>query len=162
MDAADAVAHAEVVRLLFANAPVPRRILIKVPHLRLPSLPWNTLAMPLLDRNNTTLRSVVLPLGMPHIPLSCFQTCRALTAVHIPGSVVIIRQYAFSQCVSLTAVTMDPGVIQISHMAFHGCVNLVSVAFPQTVAKIATFAFDGCGALDLATRDGICARMWSN
>lgn len=76
-----------------------------------------------------------------------FKDCDTLKKVVIPGSVKHIPEFSFSSCISLSELVIGNGVIQISRNAFAGCTSLTRVIIPESVTTIKTWAFGNCISL---------------
>ncbi|MDE6017608.1 MAG: leucine-rich repeat domain-containing protein [Muribaculaceae bacterium] len=76
-----------------------------------------------------------------------FDSCRSLTSVVIPNSVITIDKQAFYKCTTLTSVEIGNSVISIGAFAFASCSNLTSVEIPNSVTSIGVSAFDSCSSL---------------
>ncbi|MCL2329566.1 MAG: leucine-rich repeat protein [Bacteroidetes bacterium] len=61
--------------------------------------------------------AVTIPEGAT-IAYSAFSSCRKITSVSIPNSVVSIPTYAFSYCTNLTSITLPSSVTEINNGAF--------------------------------------------
>ena len=77
-----------------------------------------------------------------------FYECSRLTSVHIPNSIIKIREYAFYKT-ALTKIKIPDSVISIENDAFSGCTSLKSVTISSncSVTSIGGGAFKGCSSL---------------
>ena len=101
------------------------------------------------------------------ITYKAFDSCKLLTSITIPSSVIEIESYAFSNCTGLTSITIPKGVTSIGDNIFHGCTRLISVTLHclyvhfglsglpvqevvvgNEVTKIAEGVFNDCKALN--------------
>ena len=78
-------------------------------------------------KNNTTVRSVIMPDSLTSIGERVFYCCSNLTNISIPDSVTNIGQYAFYQCTGLTQFAVPANLNYIGYCAFSGCSNLQDV-----------------------------------
>lgn len=83
-----------------------------------------------------------LPEGLEEIGESAFAHSRKLTAVEIPGSVVLIDKSAFANCSSLSKVVIEEGALSIGYKAFGTCEKLMEVHIPASVTTIDEYAFE--------------------
>ena len=77
-----------------------------------------------------------------------FYECSRLTSVHIPNSIIKIREYAFYKT-ALTKIKIPDSVTEIESYAFNGCTSLTSVTISGncSVTSIGDSAFGGCSSL---------------
>lgn len=126
-------------------------------------------------KENTQIRSVVIPQGVTRISTQTFYNCSNLTEVTlpeglkeigmycfwgvplkeitIPGTVKKIEQGAFIYC-KFKNVILKEGIETIGPMAFTGCDNLTQVTIPNGVQIICDRAFWGCNNLTQVTIPG--------
>ena len=71
-------------------------------------------------RNNTMLRSIVIPEGVTSIDGSTFEACTSLTSIVIPDSVTYIGRRAFENCTNLTSILLPESITDIGEDAFKG------------------------------------------
>lgn len=83
--------------------------------------------------------------GTRVISSNAFETCKKLTSVSIPGSVVNIGTEAFSGCVKLNKITMKKGTKKIQERAFYNCKKLTSINIPDTVTTMEDEVFYNTG-----------------
>lgn len=76
-----------------------------------------------------------------------FSGCGRLLRLHIPDSVLIIREGAFENCSKLEQVRMSESLITIEDRVFAGCVALKSLRFPATVRELSADVFEGASSL---------------
>ncbi|MFI3322885.1 MAG: leucine-rich repeat protein, partial [Rikenellaceae bacterium] len=109
-------------------------------------------------RNNTILKTVILPAGST-IGGGAFWGCTALETVTISGdnttTIAVTRSTttatgtigdgAFAGCTALTSITCE-GITSIGINAFEGCTALESFT-ANSVTTLANFIFTGCTAL---------------
>ena len=99
--------------------------------------------------------NIVIPSKYKNEPVTsigegAFYSCRSLTSVEIPSSVISIGQYAFYDCNSLTSVTFGANskLTSIGNSAFERCSSLTSVETPSSVTSIGERAFWYCKSLN--------------
>lgn len=78
-------------------------------------------------KNNTTVRSVIMPDSLTSIGEHVFYGCSNLTNISIPNSVTNIGQYAFYGCTGLTQFAVPANLNYIGYYAFSDCSNLQDV-----------------------------------
>jgi len=71
-------------------------------------------------RNNTSLLSVVLPVGLNSIGNMAFFYCQGLTTITLPESITYIGYSAFMWCNQLEIINLNPIPISISSSVFFG------------------------------------------
>ena len=81
------------------------------------------------------------------ISSEAFATCRLLTKIIIPDTVVELRLGAFFQCESLVEINLPNSIINIGSEAFCNCTLLTSITIPDSVTSIDYRAFSGCISL---------------
>ena len=82
--------------------------------------------------------TVKIPLGATQLN-ETFKDNTTLKSVVIPSSVTEIEMYAFSGCTSLTSVTISNGVTSIESLAFDKCKSLESILMPDSKTKFAAY-----------------------
>jgi hypothetical protein len=90
------------------------------------------------------ISSVTIPNSVINIGNSAFGSCWNLTNLTIPNSVTTIGNHAFTQCTSLTTLTIPNSVTAIGLEAFSQCTSLTSVMIPDGVIYIEPWAFWNC------------------
>ena len=95
----------------------------------------------------SNLESVDLPAGITSIGNYAFCGCRSLTEMILPGSIETIGSYVFSGCSSLEAVTLSEGLRDSGSYLFYNCVNLSDVVLPRSLESIGSCMFYGCSSL---------------
>ncbi len=81
-----------------------------------------------------------------------FESCRELTKIILPNSLITIGNYAFYGCGGLTTITIPEGVTSIGYSAFSGCSGLTGkLTIPEGVITIRDGAFSGCSGLTSIT-----------
>ena len=98
-------------------------------------------------RNNSSIKSIVIPKGVTYISGNAFYNCVSLTSVEIPEGITKIEFSTFRNCKSLTSIKIPQGVLSINDNAFNGCSSLRTVEIPNSVKKISVSAFESCTAL---------------
>ena len=111
-------------------------------------------------KNNTTLRSVVIPYSVTEIPEKAFEGCINLETVEINGQCNVVGKSAFAGLTNLTTVKFDhfvdregdaheefAGTITIGHNAFDGCTALATIENSTRITSAYDRAFAGCKSL---------------
>lgn len=95
-----------------------------------------------------------LPEGLTRIGRWAFAGCKNLSAVSIPGTVVVIDDYAFLQCSNLTVLQLNDGIRTIGQCAFEQCAALADLRLPNTLLDLDNHAFYMCESLVYVTIPG--------
>ena len=95
----------------------------------------------------TSVKSVVITMGVTGIGAYDFNGCTALTSITIPDGVTSIGESAFYGCSKLDSITIPQGVTSIGKQAFYNCSSLTSVDISGSVTTISQQAFNKCTAL---------------
>ena len=101
----------------------------------------------------TNLKSIILPNGLMYIKQACFDSCKSLTNISLPDSVISIGS-AFGRCSSLVSITIPESVTIIESGAFYNCSSLTSVTIPESVTSIGQYTFRYCSSLTNITYKG--------
>lgn len=80
-----------------------------------------------------------------------FRDDTVLRTVVIPDTMTVIGDYAFLRCASLASAELPDGVEDIGHGAFGGCTSLTEVTVPDTVRWVRSGAFQECTSLERIT-----------
>ena len=99
----------------------------------------------------TNLKSIILPNGLMYIKQNCFLSCKSLTNISLPDSVISVD---FCGCSSLVNITIPEAVTSIRSQAFYNCISLTSVTIPESVTSISQWAFCNCSSLTNITYKG--------
>jgi len=78
-----------------------------------------------------------------------------IIGVTLPGSLVVIGDFAFENCASLSSIHMPDGIIDIGRNAFSLCRALTSVKIPDTVVRIGDDAFTSAGLSSINIPAGV-------
>ena len=73
-----------------------------------------------------------------------FASCRNLTSVNLPNSILSLGEAAFINCTGLASITIPNSVILLGVNCFSGCTGLTELSLPETLAFIGDEAFSGC------------------
>ena len=87
-------------------------------------------------KNNTQIRSVVLPNGIKAIGDSAFSGCSYLSCIEFPDGLTSIGQSAFQECTSLETVNLPKNVTYIGGYAFGYCSSLKSISIPKSLTSV--------------------------
>ena len=98
-------------------------------------------------KENTTVKSVVIPDCVDSIPDQCFLNCAFLKTVSLPDTILSIGNEAFNSCFSLETINIPNGVASIGTCAFGQCSSLASIEIPESVLSIGEEAFIDCSSL---------------
>lgn len=96
---------------------------------------------------NTNIKTISIPNGVPNIGNYTFNNCLNLTSIDIPNSVTIFGNNAFAGCDKLTSINIPNGTTNIDGYAFSRCSSLTSIEIPSNVNNIGTYAFQNCSGL---------------
>ena len=109
----------------------------------------------------STLKFVIIPVGVTTIEQAAFEKCTALTSIEIPASVQTIEAEAFEDCSSLATVTFEKRsqlkVIKGGFLdnnakgVFLNCTALTSIEIPASIETIEATAFYNCSSLTTVT-----------
>ena len=97
--------------------------------------------------NCTSLTSIHIPESVTRIGGGVFVYCSSLTSVYIPEGVISIGNYVFDRCSSLTSINIPRGVTSIGEAMFMNCSSLTSIDISEGVNSIGFGAFYGCSSL---------------
>ena len=95
-------------------------------------------------KNNTNIKSVIIPDTVTDISGGCFENCENLESIIIPDSVTKIGSSAFKGCSSLEAIDIPDSVTLIDDEAFLFCHSLKEITIPESVIEIGNNAFAYC------------------
>ena len=99
-------------------------------------------------RNNSTVKSVILPESLTIIGNGAFQNCQALEKINIPDGVTSIGDYAFRTCSVLGNVTLPSTLTYMGYDCFLECHCLTEIEIPDSVTTLGRYAFCGCKQLE--------------
>lgn len=95
----------------------------------------------------SSLKSMVLQNGVTEIENGAFWHCDSMVSINIPYGVVAIRNSAFMLCGNLTSIDLPESVTTIGGYAFHSCCSLTSIVIPEGVTSIGGRTFADCYSL---------------
>ena len=97
-------------------------------------------------KENSQLRSVVIPDSVKSLGLWCFKYCTALRSVTLPSGLTSVPTGAFENCYALSEIDL-PGTLQsISSDAFRMS-GLQKITLPLSVKSVGQYAFEQCKSL---------------
>ena len=102
-----------------------------------------------------------IPDGVTKIGFSAFNSCRDLTSIIMPNTVISIENYAFDNT-GITSITIPNSVTSIGSDAFEYCSYLTSVVIPNSVTTIYGEAFYGCHSATIYCESNEKPTGWSN
>lgn len=98
-------------------------------------------------KDNTKLKSIVIPNGIQEIDEGAFSGCTKLETIIIPSSVKKIGNGVFKGCTNLKNIELSNGIEQIEGNAFYDCTSLQSIVIPDSVTLLGGQAFFNCNNL---------------
>ncbi len=81
------------------------------------------------------------------IGVAMFRYCNTLKEIHLPNSVVTIKNNSFEKSVGLKTVIVGKNTTEIQKAAFRGCTALDSIVMPASVATLGNETFKDCVSL---------------
>ena len=93
------------------------------------------------------LTSVTIPNSVITIGNKSFSGCNALENLGFSNSLTSIGSGAFSDCYGLKDVQIPNSVVFIGDNAFNNCTGLTDISISESVTDIGSYAFSGCSAL---------------
>lgn len=96
-------------------------------------------------KNNTNLKSVIMPNTVTTIGNYAFSGCTALTSITFSNAITSIGNYAFYQCRSLNNITLPETLTSIGSSSFSETSSLESIIIPTGVKAISNSAFSNSG-----------------
>ena len=102
-----------------------------------------------LFKNNTTIKSIVLPNTITDLSRDTFNGCTNLESIDLSAtSIETIGSNMFGNCTSLVSVVLPDTLETIEYRAFYNCSSLKSIVLPSGVETIGSEAFCGCATLE--------------
>ena len=102
-----------------------------------------------VKRENTVLKTVVLPDTVKYIGFSAFFGCSALTSASIPEGTKKYTGSTFCGCSSLKDIIISDSTI--SALEYKNCSSLTDIVIPESISSINVGAFAGCSSLSSIT-----------
>lgn len=99
-------------------------------------------------RENTLIKSVVIPEGITYIDERAFYSCTSLEHVELPKSLRSIGEYAFSWCPALKSIDLPEGLTTLIGTAFYAT-SIKKLYIPKTVTEIYGIACDSLETLEI-------------
>lgn len=107
-------------------------------------------------KDNSTLKSAVLPESVKNLGGYAFLNNTSLVSVNIPYSTEVLGEGAFLGSKSLSEIKFNKKLQTISKAAFQDCSSLIKVETPKTLKVIETVAFSNCTNLnEIILNDGL-------
>ena len=97
-------------------------------------------------RNNTQIKSVIIPEGIVSIGDYAFENCKNLELVVLPQSLKSIGRGAFMHCEKLKSIVLPSMITDISVETFACCYSLESIDL-NNIRAIGKYAFAQCDSL---------------
>ena len=95
----------------------------------------------------TTITSVVIPVGVGYIDERAFMGCSFLKAVTLPNTLISLGKRAFFNCFLLEKINLPRSLVAIEEGAFFNCQSLQEMDIPDSIKKLGSRAFSGCSGL---------------
>ena len=95
-------------------------------------------------KNNTNVKSIIIPDNIKYISNSIFSGCTQLQNVTLSSNLTSIPSGAFMDCTSLYSIRIPNSVKSIGSYSFSGCTNLESIVLPSSITYIGEGAFKNC------------------
>ncbi len=102
-----------------------------------------------VKRENSVLKTAVLPDSVQYIGFASFYGCSALTSANIPEGAIINTGSTFCGCSSLNDIIISDS--KIYALEYKNCSSLKEVVIPESVSSIDVGAFAGCSSLSSIT-----------
>ena len=99
----------------------------------------------------SSLKSVILPLGLTSTGEETFRSCSSLESIVIPTSVTSIDYATFYECDALRKITLPTDITSIGASAFAACYHLENIVLPPEITEIGQSAFSHCRSLKSIT-----------
>lgn len=97
-------------------------------------------------RNNTQIKSVIIPEGIISIGNCAFENCKNLELVVLPQSLKSIGRGAFMHCEKLKSIVLPSMITDISVETFACCYSLKSIDL-SNIHTVGKYAFAKCDSL---------------
>ena len=97
-------------------------------------------------KNNSKIKSVLLPEGVVLVDEGAFEGCINLESIRAEG-LSAVEAGAFRGCISLSEVKLGEKLTSIGAGAFEGCASLTRADIPASVKTVGAGAFRGCDSL---------------
>lgn len=98
---------------------------------------------------NSSLRSIDLPVHLERIGAFAFSNCSYLTRVGMPTSLDTMGRGAFELCTRLTSIDIPNGLRTLPFEAFMWCPSLSHITWGDSVETIDSYAFGNCAFSEL-------------
>lgn len=99
-------------------------------------------------KDNTNIKSVIVPEGVTMIREKAFVNCSSLEKVVLPQSLVEIGDEAFSNCTALHDVDLG-GVKLLKNFVFSNCTSLKNIVLPDTLESMWGGVFLSTGLVEI-------------
>lgn len=100
--------------------------------------------------HNKTMRSIYLPHTLTGIISSYnFLSCKNLSSIDIPDTIIELGAYSFQHCVGLISAHFPGSLSAVPTAAFYGCSNLSTIQIDEGVKQFGTNAFIYSGLTEI-------------
>lgn len=104
------------------------------------NIPWQ----PTEDKNEETIKTVIINSGITNVGDYAFYACKKLTGITIPNGIMVIGTKSFYGCTNLPSIIIPDGVTSIGEKAFAWCDSLTTITIPSSVKNIGWSSFGAC------------------
>ena len=106
-----------------------------------------TALTPLVFSSCTSLKGILLPVGLQELAPGAFRGCSALKRIELPSKISFIPSSAFEDCYQLSEVELPAELVNIGQYAFLSCRSLKSVVLPSKVEVLGDDCFRSCSTM---------------
>lgn len=101
--------------------------------------------------SETNIKAITIPSTVMVIGHSCFEKCKKLVKIDMPGELEALDSYCFYECSALEEVTLSKNLSKIGYSCFEKCENLIKIDIPDAVEELPSHCFYKCRALEEVT-----------